>query len=285
MKHIKNSFTAKHLNAFTLCAIFLLSIIFPAIAHAETSDQEISEREILMLCLMSYKSEFKEDVSQMDGDVNFNTKWFGDYASPSELKGWKTVQYEVNSEESSKSGFCAATFKKGDNIVIAFKGADYARFFDNWKHLIPIQEHPRDKYAAKYINELKNAEYINENSKIYITGYSLGGHIAIYATGVLMSIDNLQDKFIKTVTFNPLGLGHVDVENEFIRYNLSKLPENKLVNYRICGDVVSTIADHFTKPITMKFIPIKRKFFPLLYWTNGPHISHHFFGQEPFLAK
>ena len=275
----------KRMSSVIFSALFLFSFVCPMLVKAEETNQGVSDREILLLSLLSYKTEFKEDVSEMGDDTKFNEKWFGDYASTSELKGWKTVNHEVNSDDSNKFGFCAATFKKDDNIVVTFKGIDNARFFENWKYMIPNQEHPRDKYVTEYINDLKYAKYINENSKIYIGGYSLGGHLAIYATGVLLSIENIKDKFQKTVTFNGIGIGHVEPEHEIIRYNLSKLSDKQLVHYRICGDIASTIGDYFTKPITLKFIPIKRKFFSLLYWTHGPHLSHHFLAQEPFLVN
>lgn len=178
------------------------------------------------------------------------------------------------------SGFSAITYSKDDNIIISFRGTDDGIINENWEYIIPKHQHPQSKYADRYIKKIENSDLIGENTKLYITGHSLGGYLATYSTGIVLKSDKLKKHFVKTTTFNGLGLGHIS--DKLIKENLKNIDKDKLISYKIEGDIVSLIGKHFTDFITLKNVNSADPKTSLTVNKN-PHFLYHFFAQEPFL--
>ena len=153
---------------------------------------------------------------------------------PDYYNGWKRIAaVTLNS-----SGFSAVAYKKGDDIIIAYRGtdglvgdisADLSFVSGTW--------HQQFSDAAKFTNDIKNS---NKNSNIFVTGHSLGGGI-----GQLMS--KMFD--LPGITFEAVGAKSVSLTREFYEnakfFNQDPDRNNTatVVNYRIEGSVVSGLRD------------------------------------------
>ena len=76
--------------------------------------------------------------------------------------------------------FYAVTFKKGDNYVIAYRGTDYPDLLE-WLSDVGYAftgEHNQAQFAYEYAQEEYKRISSNSNSKIYVTGHSLGAYLA-----------------------------------------------------------------------------------------------------------
>ena len=79
-----------------LTSVFLF-LFFPwSVCFATENKTSVSDRELLMLSIMSYHNEQNVDVADMTEDEDFRQKWFAGYTDASELKGWKMVDSIIN---------------------------------------------------------------------------------------------------------------------------------------------------------------------------------------------
>lgn len=259
--------------------VLFCSILFlMPFCKASYSKYTVTDRELLMLAAMSYNNNPQEDVSKM-GDEQFNSKWLGEFANPEELDGWKLVDFIINKELNVMKGMSVFTYKKGNDVVIAFRGTDCGIIRENWKCLVLGKQHPQIKYAEKYLERLKSEPFIDSNTKIYITGHSLGGHLALYSLGKLLLTDEFKNKVVRVVTFNGLGLLHI--KDKRIIEVLSKVGKDLLVNYAVRGDIVSLIGKHFTPLTYVKTFYSKSEKIPK--FVNGnSHFLYMFFSMTPF---
>lgn len=238
--------------------------------YAQEDSEILSDRECAILSSFTYCN----DQSNMDTilkNEEFVKRCAKAEVSQSELIGFKNVDSIINLRKFTGSSFSVNTYQKGNNIVVAFRGTDEGIIQENLSYFISAKGHEQAKYAKEYIDKLSNKEFVDENTKIYITGHSLGGYLALYATGELLHLGKLEKNFIKCVTFNGLGISYSDPYN--IQDALKKLNDNQLINYRIHGDLVSKIGKHFTKFINLDKIPQK------IAMTENPHKIVHFLGQ------
>lgn len=130
-------------------------------------------------------------------------------------KGYEVVKVSPP----SKTGFYACVLKKGDEIIIAYRGTD-----EKNKDLksdiqigsknLPEQAKEANTFAIEVMDEFRGC-------KIYVTGHSLGGALA-QIVGSLFGL--------KTATFNPAGMDSV-LRRGILKYN----PE-VIVNYHTEGD-------------------------------------------------
>lgn len=275
MKNIKKS------KLKSLPHVFLLIFFFTFVCLARKSIQTVSERELLLLSIMSYNNNQNTNVSETIIDNNFERKWFAGYGDISELKGWRIVDSIINTDAKKMAGFSVISYKKGKNLVIAFRGTDSGIVQENWGYFILNNEHPQAKYVNQYINNLKNVSFVNQETNIYLTGHSLGGYLATFALGKIMGINELKDKLVKATTFNGLGIGYTSDKAMIKR--LSKIGPDKLVNYAVRGDVVVLIGRHFTKVKYLDFIP--KSFDATMNFISGPHFPYNFLAQSPFLKN
>lgn len=203
-------------------------------------------------------------------------------ASTNEVNDWELVNYAKFNTTVYKGNaqFTAMTFKRGDDIVIAYRGTDFDDVGDWLQDIcygaigysgqeLVAQDYAR-LVAEKYVRE-------NKNTKIYVTGHSLGGYLAQIGAGVLAKDYPYNLKEVSY--FNGMGLQFWnDIANtmtsslkkkynisndEFkqftnlnsalnkiqtsTRTNLQNWKKNcggKLVAYRINGDLISALGVH-----------------------------------------
>ncbi|KSV60058.1 hypothetical protein ASU35_17515 [Acetivibrio ethanolgignens] len=159
----------------------------------------ISDRDLVMASSISYS--FIPSGSKLD---SLSTNWeneinsgFHGLANVNELKGWSVFDTWY-----AKGGLQLVAFKKDDNIIIACRGTEekFKDWFNNaTTYFLSIStQTPAAKDFMKKI--MKN----NKGYNFYVTGHSLGGHIAynIGAEGINYS----QNSMYGIVTFNGLGL-------------------------------------------------------------------------------
>ena len=248
MKNINN--TSK-----LICLLLLFVSVFSATCYAnEYKPCNVSDRELMLLSYIAYSNEQKEDITEMT-NTRLSIKPFCDYASLSELEGWKNVDSShISMSLYDNDGFSALCYKKDNNVVIAFRGTDSNIFLENMSYLIPYNDHVQAKHAAKYIDFVASSNFIDKNTKIYLCGHSLGGYLAMYATPYVLVNNVLKDGFVKTVTFNGLNIGRTS--NIFVVNILKSLSTSQIVKYRIRGDIISSMSKSYNPQTTL----------PLPYW-------------------
>ena len=144
-------------------------------------------------------------------DENTYDYLFYGLASTQEVSDWSLVNYTKFNTTIIKgtAQFTAMTFKKGNDIVIAYRGTDFDDLGDWSQDLFyglvgyAGQEGVTQDYArvvAKHYT--KNNEDIN----IYVTGHSLGGYLAQIGGAALVSDLEYMDNVKEISYFNGMGL-------------------------------------------------------------------------------
>ena len=281
MNNIKNKFSLKNLTF-----LFIALIAFSVGGVKASEKRAVNDKELLILSMLAYSNypteKGKSDCSVTEiweesfADVAINC-WEGNRDLVKNMDGWFVYDYDINTGEDlfGEKGFSVISFKKDNNIVVAFRGTDQGLFFENWKYIIHYTEHPQSVYVSAYLGKLKQKGKLNGDVNVYFTGHSLGGYLALYATGLFLSDNNFKRKFVRTATFNGLGIGFTDGYK--VRKNLSKLNDDQLVNYRIDGDAVSRMGKHFKNVVTIKFTYINSNWSKVFAWTQAPHLITQFF--------
>jgi len=165
----------------------------------------------------------------------------------------KGIKLRVNLSEDWQVGLNAAAFKNKhtNEVVIAFRGSqeEIDWYFDIMGQFVQegsFQFNP----ARKFVNEIVK---MNSNSKIILTGHSLGGYLA-----QKMSLDIMEEhralsqniNFVKGVTFNANGFFPPSKTIEGVRDYITSEQflkakngyyNNFVTNYGIGGDPVFTI--------------------------------------------
>ncbi|GMB10253.1 MAG: DUF2974 domain-containing protein [Candidatus Improbicoccus devescovinae] len=285
-----------------MCFIFLNSI---TLASDLNKKEDITDRHLLILSNIIYENSEPETVKELI--KNYKNHYEIPYKKPislfssKEFKDLKIIQREINKTTERHRGFSAVTFQKDNNIIIVFRGSDQY-FRENVSYLIPKKEHAQAKYAIKYIKKLINMHVITQDTNLYFTGHSLGGYLALYASGVLLNMQIKGDKitFIKKndetkpypgdidfkscikkiVIFN--GLGLATSTNLKIKNSLLNI-KDKIYAYRLKGDPISLFGMHFSDQI--EFIcpniydEVHNKYY---YFLVGSHNCYHFFKLDYF---
>ena len=162
-------------------------------------------------------------------------------ASMSELNGWELMNYsKIKTVNINKFAlFTGMTFRKGDNIVIAFRGTDFDDIGDwlqDFLGYLIVGDTRHQTVAGKYATEIaKKAIAENPNTRIYVTGHSLGGFLAQIGGAELLNDNETKSHVEEIAYFNGMGLhpfdGMDEKQNEFkqlLRTNLSKEFSQKL---------------------------------------------------------
>lgn len=196
---------------------------------------DVCDRDLVMSSLLAYangkeaadtKTYYgKEELEKLNTYDIPNTSVY-------ELKDWNVVDYEG---ENGLHGFSATTLQNGRNIIIAFRGTQFSNINDLWADLSWMwYGNPQKKHAIKYAQRIAN-EY--PNSKIYLTGHSLGGYLNIAAADCLVSDSVTKSLVERVVCFNGLG---AQTWNDLLNLRDYVVTGN-VINYVIKGDIVSRL--------------------------------------------
>ena len=140
----------------------------------------VSDYNLLQVSKMSSENLNEDCIGKTVKEV-FNDRY-------KELNEFIIVRYQ-----NGDKGFGGIAIRKDNNIIIGYKPSrSYIDWIENFT--IQFRPHPQRKYAIEFIKPI-----VNKNDNIYITGHSLGGLLAQYATYYLY---NEGYENIKTVTFN-----------------------------------------------------------------------------------
>ena len=141
-------------------------------------------------------------------------------------------------EDADRVGFGARLFRSDDRIVIAFRGSNAPGEDEHWMQDWIVDAHqggggiPKQYlYGAEMVSAIRRTFH---ESRLVVTGHSLGGGIAAYATIMLSDPGSLE-----CATYNAAGISSV---------TLLSLPKDSvaraassIVNIRSKGDPVSAI--------------------------------------------
>lgn len=125
---------------------------------------------------------------------NAYTSLFNTLASTSEVSDWKIINYSKYNVDNLE--FVAMTFKKSNNIAIAYRGVSIEKILND--KFINLNNQAKE-YASKVV-----AKYPNAN--IYITGYGFGGYFAQLGGAQLLSNSTYKNNIKEISYFNSVGL-------------------------------------------------------------------------------
>lgn len=175
--------------------------------------------------------------------------------------------------------FAAMTFKKDNDIVIAYRGTDFddiGEWFQDFCYAI-VGYAGQESVAQDYARIV--AEHYTRNNNdinIYVTGHSLGGYLAQIGGAALAEDKNYVDNLKEVSYFNGMGLkfwsnivknassltkynitntklkelksdtSHINTIQNNAKYDLTNFKNNggTINAYHINGDIVSSIGTH-----------------------------------------
>ena len=168
-----------------------------------SNTNEVSHKEMAMASALSYLP-IPIACKNWDGSIKANCKFsdrndlvdglnayinLHNYATPMDMDAWTIVDYTEKStseivDTTLVKAFNAYTLKKGNNIIVVFRGTDFVDVAEWIQHIsyAATNIHDQEAYAEEYI--LKQAKKY-KNCNIYITGHSLGGYLAQIAASTL----------------------------------------------------------------------------------------------------
>lgn len=227
-----------------------------------------------------------DDLNAKESETAYDYLFYG-LGNPEEVNDWKIVNYttiETNRlkyrNDINVPKFTAMTFKKDNNIVIAYRGTDFDCLGD-WLQdtAYALGEAGQELATIKYADAIAK-KY--PNARIYVTGHSLGGYLAqiggaelvknheeqveeiAYFNGIgLAAFSNIKEAINKISEYTELKM-FVEKTNIYSAINsvkdLTKYEKyqnatikvlkdwykkgNKLISYQINGDLVSAIGTH-----------------------------------------
>lgn len=134
-------------------------------------------------------------------------------ASMKELDGWELMNYskiKTLDRVDNMALFTGMTFRKGNNIVIAFRGTDFDDIGDWAQDLFgygiagdTVHQSVAEQYAIQIARKAIKAD---ANAKIYVTGHSLGGFLAQIGGAALLDTVDTKDHVEEIAYFNGMGL-------------------------------------------------------------------------------
>ena len=203
------------------------------------------------------KTEENNNLARINDDVptklmasfakaTYNNDLYRDYEFPIQTcsnSEWKLAfSRQVGNWNPYISDFWYQIYENDNAIVIAFRGTPPLSWnpavFDNWKEtfgLITGNNHPQDDYVRTSVKTGAIKTYLEkaktERKKIFLTGHSLGGHLAMIA--YLEIRKNYEDLVGKVETFNAVGLQKGDADE------IEKKGVDKIRQHYTCCDIAN----------------------------------------------
>jgi hypothetical protein len=188
-----------------------------------------------------------------------------------EYTGWKLkYAHKEGVDDPYKSDFWYQIYEheESNSVVISFRGTapiePNIKIADNWLETFmliangPLQKsnHPQDINVKNEIIKGKNTEDKNSaireclesNKSIYITGHSLGGHLAVMAY-ILMQDEGFENNVVRVETFNAVGIA----KNDYKQFNGNG--EKVIQNYTCCD-----IATWASNAFSLKYVGTRNMF-------------------------
>lgn len=139
--------------------------------------------------------------------------FFNNLGSTSEIKDWKIVNYtKITSLIFKKVQFAAVTFKKGNDIVVAFRGPSSSG--TNALSCFDTLYNDFDELAKIYVKKVAQ----KYDGNFHLTGWSLGGYIAQRVGGYSLT-DRIFSKRWMSTPLIPLVWGKKDCLKEVVSFN------------------------------------------------------------------
>lgn len=151
-------------------------------------------------------------------------------------------------------GFAACVVETSPGVaVVAFRGSEplgKPQYINDWHsdcQTAYMEENAQEKAAKKYITDLEGK--LDHIDQLYITGHSLGGHLALYASFNIPP--GLEEKLVSATTFAAPGFnkGTIDKYQEVIN---RLIVEGKIKEYQNYLDPVGSLLYNPTKPIYLQ---------------------------------
>lgn len=231
----------------------------------------VCDRDLAMFAALTYEEPDAYTSGKIVGNLKEDVPepglpyYFLQFVQQAELdtqrEHWKIVNF-TRKWAGFDSDFEATTYKNGKSLVISIRGTD--EDIGEWVNNIVgygICNWQTEEGFAEVYASMMAKKYPDCN--IYITGHSLGGYLTQFAASQLYW-DGKMGKVKKAVyfngmglDFNPLGINSLGIiDNSKVKTGLSAYnKENKLILYRIDGDVVSALGHHMGQ--TVSFEPAK----------------------------
>lgn len=170
----------------------------------------------------------------------------------------------LNKYTNPQTGFYGYTIKDENHVVIVYKGTDFDNVRDakNDMNMAVLKKIPEQVTDALKLYDIVKTSY--PNTKIDVTGHSLGGSLAQYVA-IMRNVN-------EAVCFCPVGITK-SIKNYINQYGC-KTPANKVINYNNPNDI-------WTKYYTYDLYGIKYKIENIHQKTN----SHKLEDMSPLYTR
>ncbi len=208
--------------------------------------------------------------SKIGGELEYDLwiKYLNELNENPECRSWKisNIKLENGADGQSDSGtltkdgyikdcgFAACVVETSPGVaVVAFRGSEplgkpqYINDWHNNSQTAYMEENAQEKAAKKYITDLEGK--LEHIGKLYITGHSLGGHLALYASFNIPP--GLEEKLVSATTFAAPGFNKETID----RYQdvIDRLiAEGKMKEYQNYLDPVGSLLYNPTTPIYLQ---------------------------------
>jgi len=148
-----------------------------------------------------------------------------------------SYSHQAKNWDPKASDFWYQIYESDKAIVIAFRGTPIpfkeGTTLDHWWETLVLtlgNNHPQDKLVRDEVEKGEISEYLKKGKKIFLTGHSLGGHLAMIA---YLHIQGCGYDYLvgKVETFNAVGIKKVDANL------LEKNGVNKVRQWHTCCDI------------------------------------------------
>lgn len=208
--------------------------------------------------------------SEIGGESEYNLwiKYLNELNENPECRSWKisNIKLENGADGQPDSGrlteegyikdcgFAACVVETSPGVaVVAFRGSEplgKSQYINDWHNngqTAYMEENAQEKAAKKYIIDLEDK--LGHIDELYITGHSLGGHLALYASFNIPP--GLEEKLVSVTTFAAPGFSK-DIIDKYQEVINRLIAEGKIKEYQNYLDPVGSLLYNPTKPIYLQ---------------------------------